>query len=124
MQFKQGLPIYRQIADHMSEQILLGHWEDGERIPSVRELAVNLEVNPNTVIRAYGYLQEEEVIYNKRGIGYFAAEQAADKIRGIKRKEFVVLRLPEIFKTLELLGIDMDELGKLFQNYKLRKEAS
>ena len=73
MEFRETQSIYLQIADYVCEKILLKEWPPGERIPSVRELAIQLEVNPNTVMRTYEFLQNESIIFNQRGIGFFAA---------------------------------------------------
>ncbi|MEX1302542.1 MAG: GntR family transcriptional regulator, partial [Desulfotignum sp.] len=73
MEFQKKDAIYLQIADLMCERILLEDWQENNRIPSVREMAVDLEVNPNTVMRAYAFLQQQGIIFNKRGIGYFVA---------------------------------------------------
>lgn len=79
MEFNNKKSIYLQIADYFYENILRKQMNDNDRIPSVRELAIKIEVNPNTVMRTYQHLQEEQIIYNKRGIGYFIAEQAHEK---------------------------------------------
>ena len=76
MQFRESQAIYLQIADFVCEKILLKEWKAEERIPAVRELAIQLEVNPNTVMRTYEFLQQQEIIYNQRGIGYFVAQGA------------------------------------------------
>src|SRR5215469_16480111 len=76
MQFRESQPIYLQIADYVCEKILLKEWLPGQRIPSVRELAVQLEVNPNTVMRTYEFLQQESILFNQRGIGLFTADDA------------------------------------------------
>ena len=76
MEFRENQPIYMQIADYFCNNILSTEWKQDEKIPSVREVAVIMEVNPNTAMRAYTYLQEKEIIYNKRGIGYFVAPEA------------------------------------------------
>ena len=69
MEFKEKQAIYLQIGEHISETILRKQWEEGEKIPSVREMAMSIEVNPNTVMRTYSYLQDRGIIFNKRGIG-------------------------------------------------------
>jgi DNA-binding transcriptional regulator YhcF (GntR family) len=79
MEFVQSQSIYMQIADHICERILSGALKEGERISSVRELAEASEVNPNTVMRAYSYLQELGIIRNQRGIGYFVEPEAREK---------------------------------------------
>ena len=76
MEFREPQAIYLQIAEYVCEKILLKIWTTDQKIPSVRELAVDLEVNPNTVMRAYEFLQNREIIYNKRGIGFFIKNDA------------------------------------------------
>src|SRR4051794_41162898 len=76
MQFRESIAIYLQIADYICERVLLKQWKAGERIPAVRELAVQLEVNPNTVMRTFEFLQGQNIIYNQRGIGYFVGPEA------------------------------------------------
>ncbi len=76
MNFKESKAIYLQIADRICDEILLGQLGEEERIPSVREYAAIVEVNANTVMRSFDYLQSQNIIYNKRGIGYFVATGA------------------------------------------------
>jgi GntR family transcriptional regulator len=113
MEFESSHSIYQQVADHVVEKILREVWKEEERIPSVRELAVELEVNPNTVNKAYAQLQDQDLIYIQRGIGYFVSPNAVSSARQIKRKEFVKNDLPSLFKTMDLLGITMEELKEL-----------
>lgn len=124
MQFEKDKPIYAQIVDRILENILQHKWKPEERIPSVREMAVELEVNPNTVVRSYSYLQEQGVIYNQRGIGYFVTEDGQEKAKLIKRTEFIEKELPYFFKTLRLLGMDMGEVEQKFITYRKREEKS
>ena len=112
MKFNDKKSIFLQIADYFYERILLRKMNDNDRIPSVRELAIDIEVNPNTVMRTYQYLQDNQIIYNKRGIGYFIAEQAYDKTLGIKKEAFINDDLPEFFKTLKLLQLNIDDIKK------------
>ncbi|HAF86725.1 MAG TPA: GntR family transcriptional regulator, partial [Sphaerochaeta sp.] len=74
MQFNNRSPIYLQIAQYIHGLITNSTWVEEERIPSVRDMAMQLEVNPNTVIRAYSMLQDEGILENQRGIGYFVAK--------------------------------------------------
>jgi DNA-binding transcriptional regulator YhcF (GntR family) len=113
MDFKETKAIYLQIADYVCEQILLKRWQAGDRILSVRELGVNLEVNPNTVLRAYDFLQNKGIILNKRGIGYFAEKDAIERVKVYKKQQFIETELPAIVKTMQLLGMDFRELEKL-----------
>ncbi|MBC3784002.1 GntR family transcriptional regulator [Spirosoma utsteinense] len=117
MDFRDKQAIYLQIAEYVSEQILLGRWTAGDRIPSVRELAAELEVNPNTVMRTYEFLSQQGVIANKRGIGYFPADEALDKIRAFRREQFLQNDLPQFFKNLTLLGIDLNEIQTRYDDY-------
>ena len=110
MDFKSTQTIYRQIEHWVYEQILSGAWKPGERAKSVRELAVAFEVNPNTVRRSYERLQNQEIITNKRGIGFFVNEDAPEKIHAIRKKEFMEEEVPEFLKNMRLLGITMEEI--------------
>ena len=115
MDFKNTKTIYVQIADHIMENILAEKLMPGEKIQSVREMTATIQVNPNTVMRTYSYLQEQDIIYNKRGIGYFVADDAAQKTKKIRREEFIQQFLPEVFKTMKLLDIDFDELQTIYK---------
>ena len=118
MQFRESRAIYLQIADFICEKVLLGQWKPEERIPSVRELAVQLEVNPNTVMRTYEFLQGENIIYNQRGIGYFVGTEAAKKATAYRRTEFMEKELPSIFRTIYLLDMGIDELKTPFEKFR------
>ena len=114
MEFIENQPIYMQIADNFCENILLEKWKANERIPSVRDIAVTMEVNPNTAMRAFVYLQEKDIIYNKRGIGYFVAEEGYQKALELRRAEFIQKDLPALMKTMKLLDISCDEMEALY----------
>jgi len=117
MEFKDKQSIYLQIADFICEQILLAKWRPGGRISSVRDLAGELEVNPNTVMRTYEFLQSKDIIFNKRGIGYFSAENAVDLILIYRKERFLENELPEVFKTLYLLKIDISEFHSRYEDF-------
>jgi GntR family transcriptional regulator len=118
MQFRESQAIYLQIADYICEKILLKEWKADERIPSVRELAVQLEVNPNTVMRTVEFLQQQEIIYNQRGIGYFVTADAYKNAVQYRKNEFAERDMPAVFRTMYLLGMDLDELKPRFEKYK------
>jgi GntR family transcriptional regulator len=117
MEFKDKQSIYLQIADYICEQILLGKWPVGQRIPSVRDLAAMMEVNPNTVMRTFEFLQNKEIIFNKRGIGYSAEEQAHARILAYRKERFLESELPEFFRTLYLLSISMEEIQQRYTKF-------
>ncbi len=115
MQFRDPTAIYEQISDYGIEQILLGNWLPEERIPSVRGLAAELGVNPNTVQRAYADLDAAGLLYNERGRGFFVAADGPREARTLRRKTFVEQKLPRLAADLHLLQIDHDELISLLQ---------
>ena len=117
MEFNQPKGIYQQIAEQVKSRIADGEWKAGERIPSVREMAVNLGVNPNTVTRSYQSLLDSGVIDNRRGIGYFVAGEAQEKIVDDLKSHFVGEELPRIFAMMQQLNIDIAELAELFAEY-------
>ncbi|GAA3933139.1 GntR family transcriptional regulator [Hymenobacter algoricola] len=119
MEFQDNEAIYLQIAGYVSENILLAKWPVEDKIPSVRDLAVELQVNPNTVMRTYEFLQNQQVIYNKRGIGYFVAPGADQKVKQYRRERFLQQDLPRFFKTISLLEIDLEELRQRYEQFKL-----
>lgn len=117
MEFNDQQAIYLQIADLFCENILREKWQPGERIPSVREMAVQVEVNPNTVMRTFNYLQEKDIIFNKRGIGYFVAEDGLDKTRSLRKEAFIREELPRMFREMKLLDIGIEDVQRLFKEY-------
>jgi GntR family transcriptional regulator len=118
MQFRETRPIYLQIADYVCEKILLKEWKIGDRIPSVRELAVMLEVNPNTVMRTVEFLQQKEIVFNQRGVGLFVSEGAYQNSMTYSKEEFMEKELPFFFRSLVLLDIGLEELEPLLKKYK------
>lgn len=116
MEFNANQAIYLQIADMLCEKILLKVLRAEERIPSVRELAVQLEVNPNTVMRTYDFLQGLDIISNKRGVGYFVATDGVAKATAYRKTEFIQKELPQVLKTAALLNINFDELKQQYLN--------
>ncbi len=117
MQFNKETPIYIQIKEVVYNAILSGEYENGQRIPSIRDMAVSLEVNPNTVTRTYSILQEEGVIENQRGLGYFTVSDAKDVVLRQKKDEFISLELPVLFTKMEKLGIPMDKVQSLYKEF-------
>ena len=117
MEFTKDKSIYLQITDIMLDNILNQIWNEGDRIPSVRELAVQVEVNPNTALRAYNELQMKELLENKRGVGFFVAHHAKRKALALKLDEFKENNLPQFIKTAKSLDISPEELVGLIKKY-------
>ena len=110
MNFKDNKAIYLQIADLLCDEILSGTYHEDERIPSVREYAANVEVNANTCARAYDWLQGQDIIYTKRGLGYFVSHGAKQAVQDMRREEFFKQTLPELAKQMQYLGISTEQL--------------
>lgn len=122
MEFKEKQAIYAQIADYICEQILINQLQKDDKILSIRDLAIKLEVNPNTVQRSYDFLQQNEIISTKRGLGYFVEEGAIEKIKAIKKQQFLENDLPTVFKNMYFLEITMEELQLKYQQFLNEKK--
>lgn len=109
--------IYLQIADKIMDDIMAGLHPVEERIPSVREYAAMVEVNANTVMRAYDYLTREEIIFNRRGIGFFVKPGAQNVIAAMRKRMFFETEMPKLFTRLHAIGITPDELSSLFKQF-------
>jgi len=118
MEFKEKQAIYLQIGEYICENILRKQWKEGDKIPSIREMAISIEVNPNTVMRTYNYLQNMGIIFNKRGIGYFVADHSYEKTQELKKRNFITRELPHFFKTMDLLKITFDDLRELYKTVR------
>ena len=124
MEFRDNEAIYLQIAAFVSENILLGKWPAEQKILSVRDLAVELEVNPNTVMRSYEFLQNQGVIYNKRGLGLYVAPDGRDKVKTYRRERFIQQDLPVFFRNMYLLDIEPGDLQQWYEAFKLENYKS
>ena len=118
MKFNPHRAIYLQIGDHICEGILEGRWAVDQKLPSVREMAMAVEVNPNTVMRTYAELQNQAIIYNQRGIGFFVSPEAPKNILSTKKEIFLKDELLRFFKTLELLDISFEKIQQLHREYQ------
>lgn len=112
MNFENNKAIYEQIADRLCDEILTGKYHADDRIPSMREYAALLQVNTNTVVKAYDLLTQKGIIYNKRGLGYFVSAEGAHHIIDSRSEAFMHEVLPEVFRQMRLLGIGIDEITK------------
>ena len=118
MEFKNIKGIYLQIADNISEKVLMGTYAPGGKIPSVRDLANEMGVNPNTIMRTYNELQTRNIIDNKRGLGFFVNDNATGIILEWKKKEFFEFELPLIVRQTKVLNISFEELKPYFESNK------
>lgn len=110
MHFSEYKPIYLQIADLIMDRILREDLAVGERIPSVREYAADIGVNPNTLMHTYELLSKEGIIYSKRGLGYYVTEDARVIILGFEREQFFENELPRLLERMRLLEIPQEQV--------------
>jgi DNA-binding transcriptional regulator YhcF (GntR family) len=124
MNFKDSKAIYLQIAERICDTILLGGHREDERIPSVREYAATVEVNFNTVMRSFDYLQSAGIIFNRRGIGYFVTPGAGEKIHQMRKKIFLENEISDFFRQIDMLEIPMDEIAEMYNTYKKQQQIT
>ncbi len=118
MDFRRPRTIAAQISDHLCDRVLGGAWQSGERLPSVRDMAGILQVNPNTVMRVYADLQQAGILHTRRGIGVFVSPNACAEIRRRRRERFLAEELPDFFRTLDALQIDIWEIEGLYREHR------
>lgn len=118
MEFKSNKGIFLQIADSLCNQILEGKLIRGDRVPSVRDLAYELEVNRNTIMRTYAYLQECNIFKNQRGIGFFITDEAMQIIKMREKEEFFANVLPDLIEKVKLLKLTDSDLKELIIELK------
>ena len=115
MTFNESKPIYLQVADYISDRIISNVWKEGDRIPSIRELGGELEVSPNTVMRSYEWLSERDIIFNKRGIGFFFCSEARAIIINLRKKELMEKNLFSIAQTMLQLDVSLEEVTRCLE---------
>lgn len=123
MIFSENKPIYLQITDKIMDAIVAGEYPAEERLPSVREYAANVEVNANTVMRSYDWLQQQGIIYNRRGIGFFVMQNAVRDILKMRRKIFFKEEAEYFFRRIASFGITPEELADLYREHLIGKST-
>lgn len=122
MEFNKNQPIYLQIADLLCERIILKEWLKGDRIPSVRDLASEIQVNPNTVMRTYSFLQEQGIINNQRGIGFFITENGYNTAKKLATDKLFKDEMIGLFRKMRMLGITIEDLFQFYNN-EIKKQG-
>ena len=115
MEFQSNTPIYLQLIDMIKLQIISGQLQPGEKLPSVRDLAMQYGVNPNTMQKALSELEWEKLVYTVRTTGRYVTEDA-DLIQKL-RKELADMRIGEFFTELHKLGYSKAEIRRLLESY-------
>lgn len=118
MEFRTDRPIYRQIIDYAFSCIIGGGWQRGQKVPSVRELAVELAVNSHTVLKAYDHLQTQGIIISRRGMGFYLADDAPERVNAERREEFFESTLAEVFGQMDRLGITIEEIVAEYEVFR------
>lgn len=124
MEFKNNKGIFQQIADNICERILSGELKAGDKVQSVRKLAATLGVNQNTIMRTFIELQHNNIVDNRRGIGYFVTDNAPKMIRDMRKEEFTQEILPAFIQQVKLLEITKEELEPLFNQLKENEDEN
>lgn len=119
MDFNDNKPIYLQLADQIMDEVERQDIGAETRLMSVREYAAQTGVNPNTVLRTYTWLQDNGIIYNKRGIGYFFEDDARSQVISMRREIFFKKEMPIFIGRMKSLGI---ELKTFEETYKKSSE--
>ncbi|HHV74207.1 MAG TPA: GntR family transcriptional regulator [Thermoanaerobacterium sp.] len=115
VEFNEKMPIYIQIMDMIKRDIVTKKLNGGDKLPSVREMAESLKVNPNTVQRAYQELERENVTYTQRGMGTFITENT-EKLASLKRE--MAKEIAESFVTgMRSLGFNSNEILEIIKEY-------
>lgn len=121
IEFNEKMPIYIQIMDMIKRDIVTKKLNGGDKLPSVREMAESLKVNPNTVQRAYQELERENVTYTQRGMGTFITENT-EKLASLKKE--MAKEIIESFVTgMRSLGFNSNEILEIIKEY-LKKEVN
>ena len=120
MRFSDDRPIYEQIAESIAAEVAAGRLAADYRIPSARELAASLEVNPNTAARALQALADSGIARMERGTGYFVAPDGPARAAGERRRRFFDEELPRLFERMEELGLGP---GVIAEKWAARKAA-
>ena len=115
MIYQNERAIYVRIAERICDDILSGKYAEEERVPSVRELAAEYEVNTNTALRAFDILQRDGILAQQRGIGMLVERGARRRIRAARRKAFMEHDMPDFFRRLRLLGMTIDDVVEAWQ---------
>ena len=121
-EFQDHLPIYAQLMDTLKRRIITGRYLPGEKLPSVRELAAEAGINPNTVQRAFSELEREGLIYTQRATGKYVTENA-DEIKSA-RQALAKTQVAEFLSNMQSLGYSVGDVIVLLQSFIESEEES
>ena len=121
-EFQDHLPIYAQLMDTLKRRIITGRYLPGEKLPSVRELAAEAGINPNTVQRAFSELEREGLIYTQRATGKYVTENADEIISA--RQALAKTQVAEFLSNMQSLGYSVGDVIVLLQSFNESEEES
>ena len=116
------IPIYQQIIEGMQREILAGVFGADDRLPSIRDLAISLKVNPNTISRAYQELATAGTIYFKRGQGAYVSAKSADDLLEQAKSE-MAKHILEIIAIARSMNLDRQQVRKIFDTVLEQQEV-
>lgn len=112
MNWKEGVPIFRQLEELVAEDILTQRLPEGAAVPSIRQMATDCELNPLTVSRAYQGLADQGFLEKRRGVGWFVAAGAQAALLARERADFLTHHWPAVVTRAHQLGLSVAELLK------------
>ena len=115
MQFDERSPIYEQIVLWFCRSLVKGDIKPGQRIQSIRELAMEFKVNTNTVQRAYQEMERRELIFSKRGTGYFITEDTG--MKNEVKEEMIKEAITRFLEEMKAMGLDMNLIREELDKY-------
>lgn len=114
-EYSGGKPLFQQVADQITEGILNGSYTEQEQIPSTTEISKSYQINPATVLKGMNLLVDQQLIEKKRGLGMFVIEGAQEKVRSIRKEEFLTKEVSQMVAEAQKLGITAEQLKKLIE---------
>ena len=121
--WNEDQPIYRQLRDRVVAMILEGVLEDGDALPSVRNVAAEYRLNPLTVLKGYQELVDEQLVEKKRGRGMFVTDGARKQLLIDERQKFIEKEWPAVVATIERLGLSAGDLLAALESSAKSKEG-
>lgn len=113
MKFESNLPIYVQIVDYIKRQIIKKELKEGDKLPSVRDIATELKVNPNTIQRSYQELERENLVFTQRGMGTFVTEDS--NILNELKRNMATNMVNDFVENMKEIGFNIDEMIDLIK---------
>ncbi|EHA4027304.1 GntR family transcriptional regulator [Enterococcus faecalis] len=113
--FSGEKPLFQQVADQIAEGIFDGAYLEGEQIPSTTEISKSYQINPATVLKGMNLLVERQLIEKKRGIGMFVLPGAQERVRSVRKEEFLNKEVLEVVAEAKKLGITAEQLKQLIE---------